>query len=192
MPNVTAVGTPTTVNSTPATTAAKPVAAKAKAETLSKGDAYVQSTGSKVQDNVLAVANHGVVILNNLSSLEAVTDYGSLLDSAKRNATNAAISSTVRNGISVVRKKTTMPEAGGRVVGDVAVATAKGVISTAAANVAIYGLAKAGMKSFPVLVGGMVVGYVAHKAAGKLIEKSGVQAKITDKVTEQLEKLKKD
>lgn len=190
MPSVTKVGAPTTVTTAPATTqSGQP---KAKAETLSRGDAYVKSTGSKVQDNVLAVANHGVVILNNLSNLEAVTDYGSLLQSAKRNATNAAVTSTVRNGIAVARKKATMPEAGGRIVGDVAVATAKGVISTAVANAAIYGLAKAGMKSFPVLVGGMAAGYVAHKVAGKVIDKTGVQGKITDKVTEQLEKIRKD
>lgn len=192
MPTVTKVGTQPVVATAPATTTPVATAAAPKAETLSRGDAYVQSTTSKVVDTGLAVANHTTVLLNNLSNLEAVTDYGSLLDSAKRNATNAAVSSGVRNGIAVARKKATLPEAGGRVAGDVVVATAKGVISTAAANAAIYGLAKAGMKSFPVLIGGMAVGFVAHKVAGKVIDKTGVQAKITDKVTEQLEKLKKD
>jgi hypothetical protein len=117
---------------------------------------------------------------------QVVTDYGNVGASVKRAVIQRSVTSTARNAWSVFRGNASVAEAGGRVVGDVATSAVTSSVSSVANNVAVFALAKAGVSSFPVMVGGMLVGWGASYASSKVMEKTGAQAAIVNKTTDLL------
>lgn len=162
------------------------------AETLARTDAYVSSSSQLVQNAALSLFNsyqNTAAAMASVNSGRVVTDYTNVLGSVKRAAVQRTVTSVVGNGWQVVRGKISLAEAGGRVVGDVgtsAVSDAAGAIAT---NVAVWGLAKAGASSLPVMVGGMVAGWAANNITHRVLGKTGATQAVVNKTTEALQSL---
>lgn len=160
-----------------------------KSDALSATDVYVRQSNG-LEGFVLGMFNAYAdtkAAMERQMDGQVVTDYTHVGASVKRAVIQRSITSTVRNGWAVARGKATLAEAGGRVVSDVTGSAVSSAVSSIANNVAVWGLAKAGASSFPVMVGGMLVGWGAHYASNKVLEKTGVQAAIADKTTELLQ-----
>ncbi|MGE3727735.1 MAG: hypothetical protein AB7I41_19405 [Candidatus Sericytochromatia bacterium] len=163
-------------------------AAPAKSDAFSTTDVYIRQSNG-LEGAVLGMFNSYVdtkAAMDRQVDGQVVTDYTHVGASVKRAVIQRSVTSTVRNGWSVFRGKATLAEAGGRVVGDVTGSAVSSGVSSVANNLAVWGLAKAGVSSFPVMVGGMLVGWGASYAANKVMEKTGAQAAIVDKTTELL------
>jgi len=163
-------------------------AENAKAHTLDRVDSFVNTAG-KYEDFIL---NGVQSVKNNIHIMtdgRVVTDYTNPLKSMKSSAINKTVTSVVRNGYKVIRKKITLAQAGGNVVGDVSAAAVNGGVSALASDGVIWIMAKAGASSFPVMLGGMIAGQVASTVSNKVIKKTGVQTFITEKTTQMFEKI---
>lgn len=175
----------------PTTKIAKQATETVKASSLSKTDTYI-SSANLIEGSVVALFGsyqNTTAAMNREVTGSVVTDYLNVGGSVKRAAINRSVTSAIRNGINVVRGKETLAEAGGNVVGDVSSSAVSSAVSALATNAAVFGLAKLGASSFPVMAGGMVAGFVADKIATKVFVKTGAQAAITDKTTELLDKI---
>jgi hypothetical protein len=187
-PIITKKSTITVVDSQSAVIGKKESASKADA--FSATDVYVRQSNG-LEGAVLGMFN---TYLDTKSAMDrqvdgqVVTDYTAIGASAKRAVIQRVVTSTARNGWAVFRGNATVAEAGGRVVGDVATSAVTSTVSSAANNLAIFALSKAGASSFPVMAGGMIVGWGAHYASRKIMENTGAQAAISDKTTELLHK----
>ncbi|PIQ23778.1 hypothetical protein COW36_20580 [bacterium (Candidatus Blackallbacteria) CG17_big_fil_post_rev_8_21_14_2_50_48_46] len=163
-------------------------AAATKSNDFSTTDIYIRQSNG-LEGAVLGMFNAYVdtkSAMDRQMNGQVVTDYGNVGASVKRAVIQRAVTSTVRNGWSAFRGKATLAEAGGRVVGDVATSAVSSGVSSVANNVAVFALAKAGASSFPVMVGGMLVGWGASYASQKVMQKTGAQAAIINKTTELL------
>lgn len=164
-------------------------ASSSKSDAFSATDVYVRQSNG-LEGVVLGMFNAYTdtkAAMERQMNGQVVTDYTHVGVSVKRAVIQRSVTSTVRNGWSVFRGKATIAEAGGRVVSDVASSAVSSTVSSVANNVAVWGLAKAGASSFPVMVGGMLVGWGANYASNKIMEKTGAQAAIADKITELLQ-----
>ena len=120
---------------------------------------------------------------NNKDGMQTVTDFTNVGGSIQRAAVQRTVTSSFSNGWQLIRGKVTLAEAGGRVVGDVATTAASNGLGAIATNVAVWGIAKAGGSSLPVMVGGMVAGWAVNNASHRMMGKFGVTSAITDKTT---------
>lgn len=159
---------------------------------LSRTDIYVNSTAQIAENAILSLFNSYSDTQTAMNTMDkdgalVVTDFTNVGGSIKRAAIQRTVTSSLSNGWQLVRGKVTLAEAGGRVVGDVTASAAANGVGALATNAAVWGLAKAGASSLPVMVGGMVVGWAANNATHRLMGKFGVTAAITDKTTQLLQ-----
>ena len=169
-----------------------------KSAALSKGDDF--ETARKVEHEVI---NAGASINNAIKGSEAfskaVEGHGpfpplvplnNVGAAMKGSAKSQALTSVLRNGISVAMKKETLAQAGGHVAGDVSVAAIDAGVSAVAGNIAMGVAAAVGASSFPILLTGMAAGYVATKIMDKKVnyKHNGLYEKIVNKTTDELHK----
>lgn len=157
-------------------------------------DAYIANPLTALQDHGLALYGTTRQTLNvqagisGTGSGHAVTDYGNPLTAGLKQARNTAITSTIRNGFLLVRKKEDLPTAVGNVTADVVTNAGRGVVGSLATNGAVFAIAKAGGGSFPVIVGGIAAGMVASYATGHVLKKTGARQAIAVKTTQAVRK----
>lgn len=159
-----------------------------KAHTLDRVDTFV-NTAERFEDHILGGIQSVKNNIHIINDDKVVTDYTNPLKSMKSSAINKAVTSVVRNGYKVIRKQITLAQAEGNIVGDVSAAAINGGVSALVSDGVVWVMAKAGASSFPVMLGGMIAGQVAHSVSSKVLKKTGVQTFITAKTTELLEKI---
>lgn len=142
-------------------------------------------------NNAIQGANKVGVGITGKQPFPPLVPYDNVLGSMKGAAKSQAITSIIRNGIAVAMKKETLSQAGGRVAGDVSVAAIDAGASAVVGNIAMGVAAAVGASSLPVLLVGMVAGYVTTKILDKKVnyKPGGVYEKVVTKTTEALQKL---
>lgn len=177
----------------PSTTKSLAEKKAAMAESLARTDMYVNSTWNTLEHASLSLYNAHVNTQAAMASLNngsrVVTDYTNVVGSVKRAAIQRTVTSTVGNGWQLFRGKVTLAEAGGRVVGDVTASAATNAASAIATNVAVWGLSKAGVSSFPVMVGGMIAGWGASTLTNRVMQKTGATEFVINQTTQALQSL---
>lgn len=168
--------------------------AAAIASSLSRTDVYVNSTAQIAENAILSLFNSysdtQTAMANvDKDGMQTVTDFTNVGGSIQRAAVQRTVTSSLSNGWQLIRGKVTLAEAGGRVVGDVATSAASNGLGAIATNVAVWGIAKAGGSSLPVMVGGMVAGWAVNNVSHRMMGKYGVTSAITDKTTQALQSL---
>lgn len=181
---------PVGLPSTTKTLAEKKVA---MAESLARTDAYVNSTWNTVEHAGLSAYNAHVntqIAMQNMNQGgRVVTDYTNVVGSVKRAAIQRTVTSSIGNAWHLFRGNVTLAEAGGRVVGDVTASAASNAASAIATNVAVWGLSKAGVSSFPVMVGGMLAGWGASTLTNRVMQKTGATEYVINQTTAALQSL---
>ncbi|PKL75722.1 MAG: hypothetical protein CVV27_13905 [Candidatus Melainabacteria bacterium HGW-Melainabacteria-1] len=189
---VNSVHNATLIGAKPVSTPKTPETKKeALAASLARTDAYVNSTAVIAENAILSIFNsyqdtQSAVGKMNKDGAMVVTDFIDVGGSVKRAAIQRTVTSSMSNGWALVRGKVTLAEAGGRVVGDVSTTAVANGMGALATNVAVWGIAKAGGSSLPVIVGGMVAGWAANNLSHRMMGKFGVTEAITNKTTELL------
>lgn len=181
---------------------AKPAAPKTQeqkkeaiASSLSRTDVYVNSTAQLAENAILSAFNSysdtqaAMTRYNNKDGVQTIQDFTNVGGSVKNAAIQRTVTSSLSNGWAVVRGKVTLAEAGGRVVGDVATSAASNGLGALATNAAVWGIAKAGGSSLPVMVGGMAAGFIVNNVSHRMMGKFGVTQAITNTTTGALEAL---
>lgn len=181
---------------------AKPAAPKSQEEkkaeiatSLARTDAYVNSTAQVAENAILSLFNsysdtqNAMSTFANKDGILVVQDFTNVGASVKSAAIQRTVTSSLNNGYQLIRGKVTLAEAGGRVVGDVATSAVSNGLGAVATNVAVWGIAKAGGSSLPVMVGGMAAGWIVNNASHRMMGKLGVTQMITSKTTGALESL---
>ncbi|HEY9842087.1 MAG TPA: hypothetical protein V6D23_16600 [Candidatus Obscuribacterales bacterium] len=181
---------------------AKPVSApksqEAKGEALvnalSRTDVYVNSTAQLAENAILSLFNsyndtQAAMGKMDKDGMQTVTDFTNVGASVKNAVIQRTVTASMSNGLALIRGKVTLAEAGGRVVGDVATTATSNGLGAIATNVAVWGIAKAGGSSLPVMVGGMVAGWAVNNVSHRMMGKFGVTQMIIDKTTSGIEAL---
>lgn len=163
------------------------------AETLARTDMYVSSGSQMIETAALGLFNSyrdtQAAMLNVNNGTRMMANFVNVGSSVKRAVIQRSVTSSAVNGWRLARGKISASEAGGRVVGDVGSTAVSSAVGAVATNVAVWGLARAGVSPLPVMIGGMVAGWAANNLTSRVLVKTGVTGTVVNTTTRTLQSL---